>query len=105
LDGHELLSRTTDDERVGMTAWLPVIILAGAQIVIRLIGVVGMIWHERVRAKSRCAQMLTASVGGVALFERTGEGSDLAIVPQHVVRRVGTSAGTADLAWREAPLT
>ena len=66
--------------------WMPVVVLAVAQIAVRLIGVVAMIWQERARADSHCAQMRAASASGVVLFAWR-DGSGLAIVPRDPASR------------------
>jgi hypothetical protein len=84
-----------------MMAWLPMVGLAVTQITVRLIGIAGMIWQERARAKSHCAQMLTASVARVALYERKGEGAGLSIIPQDLASRArDVPSGTGDLVRR-----
>lgn len=72
-----------------MTAWLPVVVLAVAQITVRLIGIAAVIWQERARAKSHCAQMQAASASGVVLLERRRDGTGLAIVPVDMAGRAG----------------
>lgn len=62
--------------------WLPVVVLAVAQMTVRLISVAAMILQERARAESNCAQMRTAGAHGVVLLERRRDGVGLAIVPQ-----------------------
>lgn len=88
-----------------MMTWLPVVILAVAQITIRLTGVAAMIWQERARAKSHCAQMRTASASGAVLLERRHDGAGLVIVPQGlmIVARA-CRPGTAGAGWEEAPV-
>jgi hypothetical protein len=91
-------------ERAGMMAWLPVAGLAIAQITVRLIGVAGIVWRERARAKSHCAQMRAASAARVVLYAREPEGAGLLIVPRDFGGRAEDgSAMTADLAPREVP--
>jgi hypothetical protein len=65
-----------------MIALLPVVILAVAQITMRLIGVAATIWQERARANSHCVQMRTAAAEHVVLLERRQDGTSLEIVPQ-----------------------
>lgn len=82
-----------------MTMWLPVVVLTVTQISVRLIGVAAMIWQERARADSRCAQMRTAAANGVALLERQRDGTGLAIVPQGIVsfgEEVAAAAGSEE---------
>jgi hypothetical protein len=84
-----------------MMAWIPVAVLAVAQITVRLIGAAAMIWQERARANSHCAQMRTASATGVVLLERRPDGASLAIVPQDLASRGGDAAAGSDS--EEAP--
>lgn len=74
-------------------AWLPVVVLAVAQIAVRVIGVAAMIWQEQVRANSHCAQMRTAAAAGVVLIERRRDGSGLAIAPLNPASRGGDGPG------------
>jgi hypothetical protein len=76
-----------------MMAWLPVVVLAVAQIAVRLIGVAAMIWQQQVCANSHCAQMRTASATGVVLIEQRRDGSGLAIVPLNPASRGGDGPG------------
>lgn len=85
-----------------MIEWLPVAFLAVAQIVVRVIGVAGMIWQERAHARSNCAQMRTASASGVVLCEIQENGAMLLIAPQHEATR-GRSAVAAGPGSEEAP--
>jgi hypothetical protein len=57
-----------------MMPWLPVAAMAVASIAVQLIPTVGVIWHERVSAQSRCDQMRTAAANDVALYERRPDG-------------------------------
>jgi hypothetical protein len=84
-----------------MMVWLPVVVLAVVQITVRLISVAAMIWQERARADSHCAQMRTASASGVVLLERRRDGVGLAIVPQGPVSRGAAAAGSGP---EEAPV-
>jgi hypothetical protein len=86
-----------------MTALLPVAVLAATQITVRLIGVAAMIWQERIRAQSHCAQMRTASAHGVVLLERRRDGAGLAIFPQDRVNLGGDATTGPD--WEEAPVS
>jgi hypothetical protein len=72
-----------------MMAWLPVVVLAVAQIIVRLIGVAAMIWQERARADSHCAQMRAASASGVLLFAWRRDSAGLAIVPRDLASHGG----------------
>jgi hypothetical protein len=75
------------DVQADVIAWLPLVIVAATQIIVRLIGVAAAIWQERARANANCAQMRAAAGGGVALFERRQDGSGLVIVPQGQMSR------------------
>jgi hypothetical protein len=77
-----------------MTAWLPIAILAVVQIAVRVIGVAGMIWRERVRAQANCEQMRTAAVSGVLLIEHRENGTALLIAPHKTLDR-GKVTGSA----------
>jgi hypothetical protein len=79
-----------------MVTWLPVVVLAAAQVTLRLISIAAMVWRERARANSHCAQMRTASASGVVLLEWRQEGDSLAIVPQ-ARKSHDNDAGSADL--------
>lgn len=83
-------------------AWIPVAVLVVAQITMRLIAAAAMIWQERARANSHCAQMRTASATGVVLLERRRDGVGLAIVPQDLASRGGGTAAGPDA--EEAPV-
>lgn len=72
-----------------MMAWLPVVVLAVVQITVRLISVAAIIWQERARANSCCAQMRAASAIGVALFAWRRDSEGLAIVPRDGVSHGG----------------
>jgi hypothetical protein len=88
-----------------MMAWLPVVVLAVVQITVRVIGVAGMIWRERVRAQANCAQMRTASATGVVFCERRENGVALLIVPHDPLSGSGdTELGEAGSDPEEAPL-
>jgi hypothetical protein len=87
-----------------MTAWLPLVVWAVAQIIVRLIGVAAMIWQERERAKAHCAQMQVVSATGVLFFERR-DGAALAIVPQGMTNcGPGEAAASAAEAGTEGHL-
>jgi hypothetical protein len=80
-------------ERAGMMAWLPVAGLVIVQIAVRLIGVAGIVWRERARAKSHCAQMRAASAARVVLYAQEREGARLLIIPRDLAG--GAADGTA----------
>jgi hypothetical protein len=67
--------------RDSVSTWLPVAVIAAAEIILRLISVAGVIWRERARATSHCSQMETAASSGAMLGERLRDGSTLLIVP------------------------
>jgi hypothetical protein len=73
--------------------WLPVAVLAVAQIAVRLISVAGMIWRERARAKANCEQMQTASASRVVFREQREDGTALLIAPHDLPDR-GADAGS-----------
>lgn len=85
-----------------MMAWIPVAVLAVAQITVRLIGATATIWQERARANSLCAQMRTASATGVVLLEGEPDGASLAIVPKELASCGGGAA--AGPGSEEAPV-
>jgi hypothetical protein len=88
-----------------MIVWLPIAVLVVAQVILRLIDVAAAMWQERARANSHCAQMRTASAGGVALFERRRDGASLVIVPQGLATRDGdAAAGATGPGPEEAPV-
>lgn len=64
-----------------VSAWLPIAVIAGAQVASQLIGVAGAIWQERARAASVREQMEAAASSGTMLCERYSDGSALVIVP------------------------
>lgn len=84
-------------------AWLPVVILAVAQIAVRVIGVAGMIWRERARAQANCDQMRTAAASGVLLVEHRENCTALLITPCGSLDRGNdTESGAARSAPEEA---
>jgi hypothetical protein len=90
LDGYELRSSTTAAGRQAeMMPWLPVVVVAVAQIAVRSIRVAGLIWHERVSAKSRCDQLRTAAASGGVLCERRPDGVGPVISARHLATRQG----------------
>jgi hypothetical protein len=87
-----------------MTAWLPIAVLAVAQIALRVIAVAGMIWRERARARASCEQMRTASASGVVFCERGENGAALLIVPRDLPDRGrDTESRAAGSGLGEAP--
>jgi hypothetical protein len=88
--------------RTDMMAWLPVVALAVVQVTVRLLGVAAMIWQERVRANSHCAQMRAASESGVVLLARRRDSSALVIVPLDLTSRGGDVEADPDS--EEAPV-
>ncbi len=87
-----------------MMTWLPVVILAVAQVIARLVGIATVVWQERARANSHCAQMRAASVSGVVLLERRRDGTSLMVIPQHPTTRGGEHAG-GHRSSEEVPVT
>ena len=67
-----------------MTAWLPVAVVAAAQVALQLVRVIGLTWHEREIARSRCDQMRAAAAGDVMLYEQRADGTGLMIIPQRL---------------------
>jgi hypothetical protein len=80
-----------------MITWLPVAVLATGQAVLRLINLVAAVWHERVHAKSNCAQMSTAAASGVMLYERRQDGTTLVIIPARSPLREGQDPAAGDI--------
>jgi hypothetical protein len=79
LDGYELRSCTTAAGRPAeMMPWLPVVVVAVAQIAVRSIRVAGLIWHERV-------------------------GAGLVIIPRHLATHQGGTGPWAAGSGEEAP--
>lgn len=64
-----------------MGTWSPMAILIAAQITLRLIGLVSLVWGERGHAESRRIQMETAANCGTVLCERHADGTVLIIIP------------------------
>lgn len=64
-----------------MAAWLSMAMLISAQVVLRLIGVVSLIWGERVRTESHRALIETAGNSGTVLCERHVDGRVLIVIP------------------------
>ncbi len=64
-----------------MGAWFLIIVPAMTVVVWRLVGVAGVIWHERTRVTSHCAQMETAALNGAMLCERLPDGTTLLVMP------------------------
>ena len=86
-----------------MMTWLPVVILAVAQVIARLVRVAAVVWQERARANSHCAQMRAASASGAVLIERRRDGASLMVIPQGLVPRSGEA--TAGHRSEEVPVT
>ena len=75
-----------------MGAWLPIIVIAGAQVISQWICVAGAIWLERERARSACQQMAAAASSGTILCERHRDGSSRLIVPGTAAREQALAA-------------
>lgn len=85
-----------------MMPWLPVVVVAVVQLVVRLARIAGLIWHERVSAKLRCDQMRTAAASGVVLCEWRPSGAGLVIIP-HRLAAGGDVAPRGACPGEEAP--
>jgi hypothetical protein len=103
LDRYEPRWSTTVGRQGEMMPWLPVVVVAVVQIAVRSIRVVGLVWHERVSAKSRCDLMTTAAASGVALYERRPDGAALVIIPHHVATHEGGIGQWVTGSGEEAP--
>lgn len=75
-----------------MIGWLPVAVLAAGQVILRLINLAASVWQERVHARSNCAQMYTAAVSDVILYERRQDGATLLIIPRYPLNQGRDSA-------------
>ena len=80
-----------------MSAWLPITVIAAAQIISRLISIASVIWRERARAASACARTQTAASVGAMLAERLPDGTASLIIP---MAACGTAAGLSSCRWR-----
>ncbi len=67
--------------RPGVSAWLPITVMVGAQIIMRLIAVIASIRQERAHARSSCAQMETAAKSDVVFCESHPGGATVLIIP------------------------
>jgi hypothetical protein len=77
-----------------MGAWLPILLVAVAQIALRLIAVVGVVWQERARSESHLAQLEAAASSGATLCEQLGNGAALVIIPgRHTIAGAPEEAG------------
>jgi hypothetical protein len=75
-----------------VSAWLPIIVIAGAQVISQLICVAGAVWQERARASAVCTQMEAARSSGTILVKRHQDGSVLVIVPGTAAREQTSAA-------------
>jgi hypothetical protein len=64
-----------------VTVWLPVIAIAAAVILWRIIGVAGRIWRDRAQVTARCVQMDASAASGAMLCERQADGTTLLVMP------------------------
>lgn len=53
-----------------MTEWLLAAVLAAAQVVLRVVNVVGVVWQEHARARANCLLMQSASTSTPASPEK-----------------------------------
>jgi hypothetical protein len=67
--------------RADVSAWLPIAVVVGARIILRLIAVLAAIRQEQVHARSNREQMEAAAKSNVVLCERRADGTTLLIVP------------------------
>jgi hypothetical protein len=65
-----------------MSAWMPIAIVAAAQVGLRAIIVSGLIWRDWVHARSNCLQIKAAAEGGVLVYETRSSVNSLLIAPQ-----------------------
>jgi hypothetical protein len=75
-----------------VSAWLPITVIAGVQVISQGICVAGAIWQERERARSACLQMAAAASSGTLLCERHRDGSSRLIVPGTEAREQALAA-------------
>jgi hypothetical protein len=68
------------------------VMLISAQIVPRLIGVVSLVWEERVRAESYRTLMEAAGNSGTVLCERHADGTVLMVIPSATSREQVSAA-------------
>lgn len=65
-----------------MGALFLIMVPAATAVMWRLVGVAGVIWQERERVASHCAQMETAALNGAILCERLPDGTTLLVMPR-----------------------
>ena len=82
LAGYEPPSVPYVAGRADVSAWLPIAVVVGARIILRLIAVLAAIRQEQSHARSNREQMDTAARSKVVLCERRADGTTLLIIPK-----------------------
>lgn len=89
-----------------MTPWLCIMALPAAlRVGIRLIDVAGVVWKERVRSRSRCAEMHAAAATRVIMYEHREDNAVLLVTPYNSLGQYeGSSSDVAKADPPETPI-
>src|ERR1700759_527027 len=81
LQGHGSRPAAYVAGRSDVNTWLPIAIVAGTQVAVRLICAIASIRQERARARSNCDQIETTARSGAIFCETRAGGPTVMIIP------------------------